>query len=459
MDALALRSVLAALVYSVLGIVVFGVAFKIVDALTPYHLWRQPVEEKNVALAIVVGAMALSIALIVASAIHLRVDAAQSHRRCSARRARGRRRHPARLRLRPPPRGAALRDPRLGGRARRSLRGPAVDARPRPHRQPLRLVLRRPGDAPRRARRRRQCDPAVQRHRHASQQRRLRDRRPRRRVDARRVRHERSRRHHDHRRLAAIERRAIAPRADWQAKAEAVGMIFHHTHGEVYWNESAHYRLTSADVELIETATNETVDALMTGTYLRDTAEQAGYQTIGLHVGDIGWHHIRGFTDLDERPILNLFKLYPWEWLLREAFASHLSPGLPYWIEPSWRMILSNKSILPILWELFPNHPNLLPAFREPAGVREWVKKPRFGREGQNVEVRTATGGEEQPGEYGDEGFVYQQYFALPVYDGRRAVVGSWVVDQESAGVGIRESEGLITRNESPFVPHVIEDR
>jgi uncharacterized membrane protein YjfL (UPF0719 family) len=70
MDALALRSVAAALVYSVLGIVVFGVAFKIVDTLTPYHLWRQLVEEKNVALAIVVGAMALSIALIVASAIH-----------------------------------------------------------------------------------------------------------------------------------------------------------------------------------------------------------------------------------------------------------------------------------------------------------------------------------------------------------------------------------------------------
>jgi putative membrane protein len=70
MDALALRSVLAALVYSVLGIVVFGVAFKIIDTLTPYHLWRQLVEEKNVALAIVVASMALSIALIVASAIH-----------------------------------------------------------------------------------------------------------------------------------------------------------------------------------------------------------------------------------------------------------------------------------------------------------------------------------------------------------------------------------------------------
>jgi len=70
MDALALSSVVAALVYSVLGLVVFWVTFLIVDALTPYQLWRQLVEEKNVALAIVVGSMALSIALIVASAIH-----------------------------------------------------------------------------------------------------------------------------------------------------------------------------------------------------------------------------------------------------------------------------------------------------------------------------------------------------------------------------------------------------
>jgi len=70
MDALALRSVMAALVYSVLGLVVFWVTFLIVDTLTPYHLWRQLVEEKNVALAIVVGALALSIAWIVAAAIH-----------------------------------------------------------------------------------------------------------------------------------------------------------------------------------------------------------------------------------------------------------------------------------------------------------------------------------------------------------------------------------------------------
>ena len=69
MDALSLRPVMAAVVYSVLGIVVFGAAFVVIDKLTPYHLWRQLIDEKNVALAIVVGALALSIAVIVAASI------------------------------------------------------------------------------------------------------------------------------------------------------------------------------------------------------------------------------------------------------------------------------------------------------------------------------------------------------------------------------------------------------
>jgi len=58
------------LVYTVLGVVVFWVAFVIVDKITPYNLWKELVEEKNVALAIVVGAMCLGIAIIVGAAIH-----------------------------------------------------------------------------------------------------------------------------------------------------------------------------------------------------------------------------------------------------------------------------------------------------------------------------------------------------------------------------------------------------
>ena len=58
------------LLYSVLGIVVFWVSFIIVDKITPYDLWREIVEERNTALAIVIAATALGISIIVAAAIH-----------------------------------------------------------------------------------------------------------------------------------------------------------------------------------------------------------------------------------------------------------------------------------------------------------------------------------------------------------------------------------------------------
>ena len=58
------------LVYTVIGVVIFWIAFIIVDKITPYNLWKELVEEKNVALAIVVGSMCLGIAIIVGAAIH-----------------------------------------------------------------------------------------------------------------------------------------------------------------------------------------------------------------------------------------------------------------------------------------------------------------------------------------------------------------------------------------------------
>ena len=61
---------LNSLVYSVIGIAIFWLAFIIIDKITPYDLWKELVEEKNVALAIVVGAMSIAIAIIVGLAIH-----------------------------------------------------------------------------------------------------------------------------------------------------------------------------------------------------------------------------------------------------------------------------------------------------------------------------------------------------------------------------------------------------
>ena len=61
---------LNSVIYALLGIVIFVVGFVIVDKITPYDLWKQLVEEKNTALAIVVGAAALGIRIIIAAAIH-----------------------------------------------------------------------------------------------------------------------------------------------------------------------------------------------------------------------------------------------------------------------------------------------------------------------------------------------------------------------------------------------------
>jgi len=62
--------VVNALIFAVLGILIFVVAFAILDKLTPYALWKEIVEEKNIALAILVGAMSLGMCVIIAAAVH-----------------------------------------------------------------------------------------------------------------------------------------------------------------------------------------------------------------------------------------------------------------------------------------------------------------------------------------------------------------------------------------------------
>ena len=59
-----------ALLFACLGIVIFIAAFTIIDKLTPYHLWNEIVKEKNIALAILLGAMSIGMCLIIAAAVH-----------------------------------------------------------------------------------------------------------------------------------------------------------------------------------------------------------------------------------------------------------------------------------------------------------------------------------------------------------------------------------------------------
>ena len=370
-----------------------------------------------------------------------------------------------------------------------------------------------------------------------------------------------------------MKRHACEPRSDWRAKVESVGLTYHSHESGPYWDESACYELSAAEVDALESAANtlhtlcieaaeavienawwsrlgipaiavptilnswerddfslygrfdlaydgasppkmleynaDTPTALveasvaqwfwlqethadadqfnsiherlieacrrfsggtihfssikdhpedeMTVLYLRDTCEQAGVRTKPVFIEDIGWDaNAKRFVDLAGDAIERSFKLYPWEWLWHEEFGPHLASDNVRFIEPAWKMLLSNKGLLPILWELFPGHPNLLPAHETAAPLGEsYIRKPKLSREGANVTwVERGETVEASGGDYGEEGFVFQAVANMPEFDGNRPVFGVWMVDHEAAGLGIREDTRRITGNLSRFVPH-----
>ncbi len=190
--------------------------------------------------------------------------------------------------------------------------------------------------------------------------------------------------------------------------------------------------------------------------YLQATALEAGLVTKLLSMSEIGWDG-QSFSDLEDQQIAALFKLYPWEWLMREDFAANIGPSRTRMIEPAWKMLLSNKAILSLLWHLNPGHPNLLPAsFERGDFTGRVVRKPLLGREGANVALLDDDGVvAEEPGPYEDGGWVYQEWAPLAEADGRHMVIGAWMVDDKCRGIGLREDADAITRNTSRIVPHL----
>jgi glutathionylspermidine synthase len=204
----------------------------------------------------------------------------------------------------------------------------------------------------------------------------------------------------------------------------------------------------------------------LTLAYLRDTAQQAGLPSLPILMDDIGWNPQRqAFVDLEERQIFSVFKLYPWEMMLTEEFgpaALEICTAMR-WIEPIWKMLLSNKGILPILWELFPGHELLLESCfdHSPVTLGSYVRKPLHSREGSNITVvRDGVTIASTGGPYDGPSIVQALAPVAPFEDNlqpgasRYPVLGLWMVDQQCCGLGIRESSGLITDNLSSFVPH-----
>jgi glutathionylspermidine synthase len=191
--------------------------------------------------------------------------------------------------------------------------------------------------------------------------------------------------------------------------------------------------------------------------YLRDTAMQAGLQTELIFVEDLGFDSVSTrYVDTNDAPIAGLFKLYPWEWLMSEFFGRYLEQSGIIMVEPAWKMLLSNKGILPILWELNPHHPNLLEASFDSGHFKNnFISKPFLSREGANISIHRNGTVSEYGGTYGGKGNIFQELAHIPSMSGNYPVIGSWVIYGEPAGIGIREDINEVTTNCSRFVPHL----
>ncbi|CAK9883905.1 MAG: Putative acid--amine ligase YgiC [Candidatus Erwinia impunctatus] len=210
------------------------------------------------------------------------------------------------------------------------------------------------------------------------------------------------------------------------------------------------------------TCCRDTAEDRATVQYLQDCASEAGLANQFLCIDDIGLGEKGQFTDLQDQVISNLFKLYPWEHMLREMFSTKLTDAGVRWLEPAWKSVISNKAILPLLWQMFPNHPNLLPAYfadESPPSMDRYVVKPLFSREGANI--RIIEQGREiarAEGPYGEEGMIVQQFHPLPQFNDSYTLIGSWLIDDTAAGIGLREDRSLITQDLSRFYPHTFLD-
>ena len=212
----------------------------------------------------------------------------------------------------------------------------------------------------------------------------------------------------------------------------------------------------------------DNIEDAQTTNYMADVADEAGIAAEVMDIRDIGSDK-NYFYDKKSRVIANMFKLYPWEWMCQDKYGQQTTNNRTRFIEPAWKMILSNKGIMAILWEMYPGHPNLLPTYDHPDMIEgSYVTKPFISREGANVTIYDPRHGESRDGNYGREGLIYQAYTPLPDFGGHFPIIGSWITSSqptypdmpthprggEACGIGIREDTSRITNNSSQFVPH-----
>ncbi len=190
-------------------------------------------------------------------------------------------------------------------------------------------------------------------------------------------------------------------------------------------------------------------------TYLVDTVVQAGRAAKHLYMEEIGWDPPHSsFVDLQGEAIEHLFKLYPWEWLMREEFGAHLTASRTQLIEPH---VEGGAFLQGIAADSLGNLSRTIriccPRISSPGRLSAYAKKPLYSREGANIELYSNNECLfKADGPYGSQGHIYQALQILPCFDGHYAVIGSWVIDGQSAGMCIREDSSPL----SPPIPAIL---
>ena len=200
-------------------------------------------------------------------------------------------------------------------------------------------------------------------------------------------------------------------------------------------------------------------------------ARDAGLGAHFVPTGGIGLSDRGQFTDAEDRVMGALFKLYPWADMLLDDFAEAIPNAGCAFLEPAWKVLVENKGMLAVLWEMFEGHPNLLPTLFEgdlgPRGQgsglhgfeRGSVLKPILSRQGSSVTMLDAHGTVLETSKdlsHAHETRVVQALHEGPVRDGWRPVIGAWVVGRHCAGIGVVEDRSRITQSSCRFVPHIL---
>ncbi|HEU5046820.1 MAG TPA: glutathionylspermidine synthase family protein [Rickettsiales bacterium] len=157
------------------------------------------------------------------------------------------------------------------------------------------------------------------------------------------------------------------------------------------------------------------------------------------------------------QPIRHLMITHDWYEMLACGLLDCFSPQETRVIEPAWRCLLGNKALLKVLWDLYPDHPNLLHTTLHAEEQRgNYVTKPIIGAMGENITLHHAQEIRTQ-GRFGAFPNVYQQLASLPFHEAQYAQVGLWVIGGHPAGLIIREDASPIIRYDSVSLPHIVE--